>query len=57
MYKLAPNNLLTNIPIKTVYRIFDETWIPFDLANTDYQEYLAWLAKGNTPTPADEPTA
>ena len=28
--------------------------IPFDPANTDYQAYLAWVAEGGVPTPADE---
>ena len=30
-------------------------FIPFDPANTDYQEYLKWLEEGNTPLPPDEP--
>tara|TARA_Y100001938_G_C7766997_1_gene271358 strand:- start:101 stop:292 length:192 start_codon:yes stop_codon:yes gene_type:complete len=29
------------------------TVIPFDEANTDYQEYLEWVSKGNTPEEAD----
>lgn len=40
-----------------VLRLADNTFIPFDSANADYREYLAWLAEGNTPLPADEPTA
>lgn len=29
--------------------------VPFDAGNTDYQEYLKWLAEGNQPLPADAP--
>ena len=28
-------------------------WIPFEETSECYQKYLAWLAEGNTPTPAD----
>jgi hypothetical protein len=38
-----------------VLRTTDNAFVPIqDLASTDYQEYLAWLAEGNTPLPADE---
>ena len=53
MYKLLPNDPLTNEPIG-IRRLTDNAQIPFDLANKDYQEYLEWVAEGNTPEPADE---
>ena len=37
---------------KTVLRKTDNAYIPFDEANTDYQEYLEW-AKTNTAEAAD----
>ena len=53
MYKLV-KNILGGDP-KIVQRLSDNAFIPFDPANTDYQEYLQWLAEGNEPLPADEP--
>lgn len=40
---------------QVIKRTVDNVFIPLDPANTDYQEYLAWLAEGNEPLPADEP--
>jgi hypothetical protein len=54
-YKLcAPNEK----GIETCIQRFPDTaFIPFDPANTDYQEYLKWVAEGNEPQPADETVA
>lgn len=55
MYKLM-KNFLTNKNVEHgVMRVVDNACVPFDPANTDYQAYLAWLAEGNTPLPADPP--
>ena len=50
MYKLINDQ---NGNLNTVYKIDQNRYIPVNLANTDYQEYLAWLEEGNTPEPAD----
>ena len=54
MYQLMPNTTVG--PATSIRRLADNAFIPFDPANTDYQQYLAWLAEGNEPLPADEPT-
>ena len=40
--------------MQCIKRLSDNAFIPFDPANTDYQEYLRWLEEGNTPLPPDE---
>ena len=52
MYKLSPRGF--DEKQYSVIRISDNACIPFDPANTDYQAYLAWLAEGNEPLPAEE---
>ena len=46
----------SSFPRKAIKRTLDDgtiSCIPIAEGNTDYQEYLAWVAEGNTPDPAD----
>ena len=51
-YKLQ-NDPISN-ELSQIIRLSDNAFIPLDESNTDYQEYLKWVAEGNTPEPADE---
>ena len=53
IYKLIKNSFTDQIDqVKTqVDNVI--TIIPFDEGNTDYQEYLKWVAEGNTAEAAD----
>ena len=51
MYKLSPTFMGNQT---SVIRTSDGACIPFDNANTDYQQYLKFLEEGNTPLPAEE---
>ena len=54
---------LKGVEQPVIKRLSDNAFIPFDPANTDYQEYLKWLdagntsllAEGNAPIGADTP--
>jgi hypothetical protein len=53
MYQQVKNIFDEVTPSQVVKRLSDNAFIPFDPANTDYQEYLKWVAEGNQPLPAD----
>lgn len=55
MYKLV-KNIFSGLDCGAIRDNGDGTATSFlfDPANTDYQQFLAWCAEGNTPLPADE---
>ena len=53
MYQVVVDNI-TKQPVEIIKRVADNAFIPFDPANTDYQEYLRWCEEGNEPLPSDE---
>jgi hypothetical protein len=57
MYKLINPVLNPNGSIAIpalILEIDTNTFIQMSEDSTDYQTYLAWVAQGNTPLPADE---
>ena len=54
-YKLIKDSITNEIStIKLSNSDGTNSFIPFDEENTDYQEYLAWVAEGNIAEAADE---
>jgi hypothetical protein len=45
MYQIAQT-----LSEEMIVRVSDNAWIPINEANSDYQQYLAWVAEGNTAT-------
>lgn len=50
-YKLQKDPILNEV--QSVLFVEEGMHIPFCRSNKDYQAYLAWLAEGNEPLPAD----
>ena len=53
MYKLYKDLITNEISVVIKVNGNERTYIPFDENNSDYQEYLKWVAEGNKAEDAD----
>ena len=53
MYTIIEVTTLSGQTVTNIQRLSDSAFIPLNEFNTDYQEYLKWVAEGNLPSPAD----
>ena len=53
MYKQF-KDVISGNTANAIIRTSDGACIPFDPANTDYQQYLKFLEEGGQPLPADD---
>jgi hypothetical protein len=51
MYQLLPDTFMG--PATCIKRLSDNAFIPMDEQNSDYAEYLKWVAEGGVPLPPD----
>jgi hypothetical protein len=54
-YTQVWDHMKAQVHDQLIVRDEDGAFIPFDPANRDYQDYLAWLDEGNEPTPTTPP--
>ena len=52
-YKYSKDFITGTTATDVILRKEDNACIPIDEWNTDYQDYLAWVAEGNTAEAAD----
>ena len=50
-YQQVLNPFTSEINPNVILRLPDNTWIPNDPDNTDWQQYQVWLSEGNQPLP------
>jgi hypothetical protein len=53
MYKIETSTSDNGTESTSIRRLSDMASIPTSEANTDYQEYLKWVAEGGVPLPPD----